>query len=153
MRRAWLRFTDNGRTHRRNAWLMFVCGVTGLAFGISQLVAHGVEFGDVALCVASAALLLVLYGLRIKQPQMARPGASVRWEVLADHITIESSGDRENLAWRSVARILRTPDGFLMWRSNGFELWLPSTAFESAEALNEFARLAQSQVQKYVQIN
>jgi len=153
MRRAWLRFTDSGRIHRRNAWIMFACGVAGLCFGVGQLLAHGLQFGGVALSLASAVLLLVLYALRIKQPPIARSRADVRWQVLPDHLVIDSSGEQETLPWRSIARVVRTPDGFLMWRSNGFEIWLPLTAFASAEALSEFSQMAQTHAQKYVQIS
>jgi hypothetical protein len=56
LRRGWLRFTVNGRTHRRNAWFMCACGMACLAFGISQFASLGPEFGGVAFRVASAAL-------------------------------------------------------------------------------------------------
>ena len=89
----------------------------------------------------------------LKQPPIARSRADVRWQVLPDHLVIDSSGEQETLPWRSIARVLRTPDGFLMWRSNGFEIWLPLTAFASAEALSEFSQMAQTHAQKYVQIS
>ena len=59
MRRAWLRFTDNGKIHRRNAWIAIACGVSGLCFAVQQLLAHGLQFGGIALCLASTFLLLL----------------------------------------------------------------------------------------------
>jgi len=149
MRSAWLRYTPQGRTHRRNVWLISLFGSAGLMAGVVLLARDGFEFGQVMLTLSSCALLGFLYFVfvRMRSPQEVLLRVQVHWSISSNRAVVDSGAKREEFEWSSVRRMIRTPDGFLFWPNDAFERWLPQSAL--SQSVEDFARLAESRVKRY----
>ena len=147
MRRAWMRYTKQGRIHRRDVWLAFSFGAAGFIAGVVLLVRDGVHFPESMLTIASCALLGFLYLARMRSPQEVLSHVQVRWSISPEQALVECGAKREEFEWSSIRRMIRTPDGFLMWRSDGFEKWLPQGAL--AQSVEDFSRIVESRVERY----
>ena len=149
MRSAWLLYTEQGRTHRRNVWLMFLFGSAGLIAGVVLLVRDGFQFPQIMLTLASCAMLGFLYLVRMRSPQEVLSGVRVHWSISPDRAVIECGTKREEFEWSSIRRMIRTPDGFLFWPNDAFERWLPQSALARSGAVEDFLRIVESSVKRY----
>ena len=149
MRRAWVRYTKQGRIHRRDVRLAFAFGAAGFIAGVALLVRDGVRLPQIMLILASAALLGFLYLARMRSPQEVLSRVQVHWSISADRAVAESGTKREEFEWSSIRRMIRTPDGFLFWPNDALERWLPESALAHSEAVEDFLRIVESKVRNY----
>ena len=152
-RKAWLRYTENGRSHRKSFWLLLLCGSVGLSFGIYAFVTTRPIYGGAMLSLVSAVLLLLLYCWRVRTPRLAVLGARITWEVRPEGLRLDAGGAVEDLPWATMRRVLRTPAGFWVWPNDAFERWLPRSAFTTPAEEEEMASLARSKVKRYAEIS
>ncbi len=152
-RKAWLRYTENGRSHRKSFWLLLLCGIAGLAFGILAVVTTRPIHLGAMLFIASAVLLLLLYCWRVRAPRLAPLGARITWEVRPEGLRLDVGGAVEDLPWATIRRVLRTPAGFWVWPNDAFERWLPGRAFTNPAEEEEMASLARTKVKRYAEIS
>lgn len=148
-RRAWLRYTEQGKIHRRDVWIAFLFGAAGLTAGVLLLVRDGIQFHQSILTLASSILLGFLFLVRMRSTQDALSRAQVRWSISTEQALIETGTKREEFEWSSIRRLICTPDGFLMWGGDGFEKWLPLSAFADAGTIQEFLQIVEPKVAKY----
>ena len=148
-----MRYTENGRSHRKSFRLLLPCGSAGLAFGTYAAITTRPIYPGVVLLLASVILLLLLYFWRVRIPKLAALGARVTWAVRAEGLRLDAGGVAEELPWAKIRRVLRTPVGFWVWPNDAFERWLPRSAFMSPADEEEMASLAQSKVEQYAEIS
>jgi len=55
--------------------------------------------------------------------------------------------------WRGLLKVVRTPEGFILWPPKHWSLvWIPLEAFESEQDVETFVHLARSNVAKYIEL-
>lgn len=149
-RRAWLRHSDDGKHNRKVQYLMFALGIGAITFCLIDVFQHGIS---IPICIGFAAgLAALVFGWDITrdgQTAEVRFRSEVRWEVFPDRIHINTAGKQTDVKWSNVLWALRSPGGFFLRPRDGFELWLTLSAFEDSDAIESFAKIAQSKARRY----
>ena len=73
----------------------------------------------------------------------------VTYQISGERLLSKSDVASSDMLWRVVARVLRTPDGFLLYVSDTQVHWLPVRGFQDPADADRFAALARSKVESY----
>jgi hypothetical protein len=64
---------------------------------------------------------------------------------------VEGEDRRYYQMWRGLGKVVRAPDGFVLWIPNHWSMaWVPLEAFKSEQDVERFAQLARDNVREYV---
>jgi hypothetical protein len=70
---------------------------------------------------------------------------------IVSHVVGED--DRHQKSWRAFLKVVRRPDGFVLWSPDHWSLaWIPVEAFRSEEDIDRFVQLARDNVREYVEL-
>jgi hypothetical protein len=73
----------------------------------------------------------------------------VEWQISPDRLVAKTAVSNAETAWIMIARVLRTPDGFLLYPNDSVFHWLPAHGFRESADMERLAQIAQSKVQQY----
>jgi hypothetical protein len=134
---------------------MWIYGPLLAVIGTYSLVTPGKRwFGMLLLCVGAVSALLpaLLQRLSLKH-FAARPDRDmlVSWEFHPNHVICKSDASSDTFQWRSISRVLQTPQGFLLYWNEQLCRWVPARAFGSAADTEAFVQLAKANAQVFEQ--
>jgi hypothetical protein len=157
----FVRYTPAGRNHRRNIYILFPIGASGVMLG--AVFVYQRELGGLGLIAASALLVAFAYSERIRVPEEIRTGGRVRWtlshnQFMMNPIDVGESAregrstlvSRREFQLACARAIVRTPGSFIIWPDDLIEFCLPIEAFETAQQVESFHEVARSCVANYV---
>jgi hypothetical protein len=73
----------------------------------------------------------------------------IAYELSEEGISSKTDVASSNFLWRTIQRVLRTDDGFLLYRTDTHVQWLPTHGFQVPADADRFANLAKSKVTDY----
>jgi len=73
----------------------------------------------------------------------------IAYELSEEGISSKTDVASSNFLWRTFQRVLRTDDGFLLYRTDTQVQWLPTHSFQVPADADRFADLAKSKVTDY----
>ena len=73
----------------------------------------------------------------------------VTWSINTNELTNHTSVTSTTLMWPVFLKAVETPKGFLLYRSDKFYHWIPTSGFVSETEMVRFAEVARSQVADY----
>lgn len=83
-----------------------------------------------------------------------RPDRDVEleWRVAADKIRTQSTLGQSEVEWQAFTKVLRTPDGVMLYPNDQIYHWLPRRGFASDAEFERFVLLAKSKVPAYYDV-
>ncbi len=73
----------------------------------------------------------------------------ITFELGEERLTCKSEVASSDLLWRTIRRVLRTRDGFLLYLTDTQVHWRPAHGFQGTDAMERFAHLAKAKVEDY----
>jgi hypothetical protein len=73
----------------------------------------------------------------------------VEWTIDANEITLQTPQSRATSTWQTIMKIVKAPEGFVIYKGPRMFQWLPRHAFASDADYQRFASLARERVTKY----
>ncbi len=124
-----------------------------LAIGGTPQKLRALLFGVGLLVVAAAVLVGMPYGLRkaILKSYAQKPDRDlvISYQFGEDRFSCKSDVSSSEMLWRTILRVLRTKDGFLLYVSDNQLHWLPIHGFQNAADVDRLADLARAKVGEY----
>jgi YcxB-like protein len=153
LQQVQMRHSPFGRKLRRGT---ISVGLLSIALGVGIIVVHGLKSAGIAFLPAGAGLLASPWFLRranIKH-YTQRPDRDmvVNWEFRAEGLRSKTESSSGEFSWSMITKVLRTPQGFLLYPNDRVFHWVPIHAFQDAEAIERFSQLVKSRVQHYDQV-
>jgi hypothetical protein len=144
----------HSRLARNFFWGMWAAAIIALAIGAFALSTPGFRwFGAFAAFLGGSLINGLLTARRLARKEfVASPNRNslVEWRFDPDQLVVTTGASSEKFEWRMVLRVVRTPDGLLIYINDQTFYWLPFHAFASEADKEAFAQLARSKVQNYV---
>lgn len=81
--------------------------------------------------------------------QKADRDMTVTWEISNDRVSAKTEVARSDMTWAAFRRVLRLPEGFLLYPNDSISHWLPVNAFAGDADVERFAALAKARVGQY----
>ena len=75
--------------------------------------------------------------------------AEIEWQIAADKLTVRSSLGYSEFSWRALAKVLRTPQGLMLYPFDNLFHWLPRHSFLSDAEFDRAADLARTMVPRF----
>jgi hypothetical protein len=126
-----------------------------IVFSAWNLLKYGFEVSSLVLILLSIfLLLLVTFAARWRHRRkfLRRPDrdALLEYRVSDEGIAFKAEGLGEGQTpWAAVFKVLRVPDGVLVYPHEQVMYWLPDAGFPSADAIAELDRLLREKVSRY----
>jgi len=135
-------------------WVAYLVFGGILVFSVWKLLTHGFEVSSLALFLLTTFLLLLIkyatrWRHRLRFPRRADRDALMEYQVSEEGIAFKAEALSEGRApWAAVLKVLRVPDGVLVYRREQEMYWLPDEGFPSADAIAEVERLLREKVSR-----
>ena len=126
-----------------------------LVFSVWKLLTHGFEVSSLVLFLLTAFLLLLIkyatrWRHRLKFPDRPDSNALMEYRVSGEGIAFKAEGLNEGQTpWAAVLKVVRVPDGVLVYRHEQMMYWLPDEGFPSADAIAGVDRLLRAKISRY----
>jgi hypothetical protein len=131
-------------------------GLIFVAGGVGFLITHGFLSAGIPFLVMGVGLLAwPLFGKRAilkHYAQRTERDMMVNWEFRAGGLRCQTEASSGEMAWSVIARVLRTPQGFVLYLNDLLSHWVPVHAFRDAQELERFSQLVKSRVERYDQV-
>jgi hypothetical protein len=132
--------------------LLLIAGLLGLRKG--SVIPHSLALGF----LAGALCWLVMRVLRkwfVRRNFSKRPDRDIDIEARAasDSFSIECSLSQGTQVWDSFAKVVRAPDGILLYPTNEIFHWFPRSGFASDADFERFATLAENKISKCYKVH
>lgn len=142
-------------------WLLWALSATGLLLFATSLLSR-MPMSAIDWIMPIPLVLAGLLGFYFTPKGMARQqkhivpallDQPVHWHITEDQLT-HQIGDvsQSHLGWPSLHRVIRLPDGFLLYTTAINVIWLPDHVFTDASAIKQFAQWAARGVRSYINI-
>ena len=135
-------------------WLAYLVFGGVLVFSVWKFWTHGFEVSSLVLFLLTTFLLLLVkyatrWRHRLKFPDRPDSNALMEYRVSGEGIAFKAEGLNEGQApWAAVLKVVRAPDGVLVYRHEEMMYWLPAEGFPSADAIAELDRLLREKVSR-----
>jgi hypothetical protein len=117
---------------------------TGLAIGSGIL---SVVFGTLWFAMlAGGRRLLARWRFRRRGDR----DSEIEWQVFEDRLSVRTVNSHGEFLWSALARILDTPEGFLLYFPGNIYQWIPRHAFDDSASVDAFVERAQSAAPIYI---
>jgi len=149
--KSHMRFSKLGRKFRR---IIFGGGMFFLALGIVFAAQRNLAPAFPLFALAFGFLASPLFlrrALRKSYAQKPDRDLVVTYEISAERLAVKSEVASSEMLWRTILRVHRVPQGFLLYPTDHMFHWLPITGFRDAADVERLAQLAKSNVQDYSQ--
>jgi YcxB-like protein len=149
MHRMHMRYSVAGKRYTRIA---FICGPLGIFFGTLALLK-----GDYVIAAIMLLTGLFLFCLPWLLRRSALKNFSQRMDRNSD-VVCEINGDglmsrndfhQGTTLWKAVRRAFRVPDGFMLYLTDEYLLWLPAHAFQNPADMDRVAEILSANVKEY----
>ena len=129
-------------------WAFWLLAAVCIIVGTLQLwQSHSPFPGGVLLFVGIYVpiMFLVIRPWRIRRQFAKRPdcNAEIEWRVSADSIDARGAHGTSDFTWPALAKVVRTPAGFLFYPTEQIFHWLPRHGFASDTDFDRLSQLAQ----------
>jgi hypothetical protein len=141
--------------------LILLVGVAlmALSFGI------GTADGETDPKLRELATFLVVAGLfafvmpvvrrwRVKRQFAMRPDCNCQcdWTIEPSGITVTTPISTATSSWKTIIKVVQSPDGFLIFKGPNMFQWLRRHAFASDPEVEQFAKMARARVPRFYEV-
>jgi hypothetical protein len=148
--RLHLRHLPRSKKTSREMWLLAPIAIPA---GIYSLLTPGSRWLSVLFIIvgASYAAFTALCRRMTHKHFATRPDRDmmVDWEFYPDRLVAKTEASVTKSEWPAIPRVLRTPQGFLLYKGEHLYYWVPTHAFNSTTEIDAFTLLAKSKTQKF----
>jgi hypothetical protein len=147
--RLHARYSQSGRDR-----IMRICRIGAIPFGVIMLL-MGLRWTGIYFVLTGVFLLSIPWLTRRATLKhfAKRPDKDIdlEWQISPDRLVSKTIVSSADIAWSMIAKVLRTPEGFLFYSNDKIFNWFPAHAFRDAAEMERLAEMAQSRVSEYDQ--
>jgi dipeptide/tripeptide permease len=111
--------------------------------------AFGLAFVLAGVALLAGVPLLMRRGVLKNYAMKPDKDLVVTYELSEDRLVCKSEVASTDLLWRAIQKVLRTPDGFLVYLTDVQIHWLPMRGFQNEADQERFAQLAKAEGEDY----
>lgn len=78
--------------------------------------------------------------------------AEITWTIDADQLKNQHDMGRTEFTWKAIAKVVKTPEGLLMYPNDQLFYWLPRHGFAGSQEFETLAELAKTKVERFFAI-